>query len=439
MRVGSHKNHNMQKKILALMPILTIMLSTNSLKAEDVSNQWYIGAGGGLHFSNLVYSSLDDSYFPENKFTTGGMFSIFCEYDFGKKNMFAIRPQLSFLTRGGKLSKIGRNYYDGYFEDITNPEDLLTDVNYQVKATCFDIRVPFLWQIGNADWKLRPYIFVAPVFSVVNNGYISAMNEYADGGVEGYKYQLSDANMSSCMFNAEFGLGAKYRFKINESTFFVGLEVNYERTFTNTYGKGEKDGSANAVTFFTGVNQVTGRRNLQGFEVQMTFGIPLSIFGSKKQEPAIVVERMDDPVIVVEEQVVEPECYSLDEIVQLMSARQSVTGKKICAIDDEIHFEFGKSDIDPASYDYLNKLAKVLKRTNAHICVNGHTDNVGTAEFNNELSRKRAKAVRDYLINQGVPNNKLTYRYYGMSRPIASNETEEGRRLNRRVEFEIDN
>lgn len=54
-----------------------------------------------------------------------------------------------------------------------------------------------------------------------------------------------------------------------------------------------------------------------------------------------------------------------------------------------------------------------------------------------ELSRKRAKAVYDYLIKKGVGSSKLSYTYYGMTKPIASNDMEEGRLINRRVEFEI--
>ena len=76
-------------------------------------------------------------------------------------------------------------------------------------------------------------------------------------------------------------------------------------------------------------------------------------------------------------------------------------------------------------------------RTHARIEVKGHTDNVGTEEFNMKLSHKRAQAVVDYLIGRGVDKDKLSYSYYGMSKPLTTNDTEEGRTMNRRVEFEI--
>jgi OOP family OmpA-OmpF porin len=73
------------------------------------------------------------------------------------------------------------------------------------------------------------------------------------------------------------------------------------------------------------------------------------------------------------------------------------------------------------------------------ITVNGHTDNVGTADYNLNLSKTRAKAVYDYLIKSGISTFRLNYQYYGLTKPIADNDTEEGRAVNRRVEFEIIN
>jgi outer membrane protein OmpA-like peptidoglycan-associated protein len=69
--------------------------------------------------------------------------------------------------------------------------------------------------------------------------------------------------------------------------------------------------------------------------------------------------------------------------------------------------------------------------------ISGHTDNVGDAEYNQRLSVARAKAVVDYLISKGIDSSRLSYVGYGFSKPIAPNDTEEGRRLNRRSEFKI--
>ena len=69
--------------------------------------------------------------------------------------------------------------------------------------------------------------------------------------------------------------------------------------------------------------------------------------------------------------------------------------------------------------------------------ISGHTDNKGSAEYHNALSEKRAKAVVDYLISKGISASRLKFAGYGLERPMATNDTDEGRQLNRRTEFEI--
>ena len=69
--------------------------------------------------------------------------------------------------------------------------------------------------------------------------------------------------------------------------------------------------------------------------------------------------------------------------------------------------------------------------------IGGHTDSVGSDSYNQKLSEQRAKAVCDYLISQGVDKARLSYKGYGESEPIATNETEAGRQRNRRVELKI--
>ena len=69
--------------------------------------------------------------------------------------------------------------------------------------------------------------------------------------------------------------------------------------------------------------------------------------------------------------------------------------------------------------------------------ISGHTDNIGSNEYNKKLSKDRAKAVVDYLIVQGIDEGRLTYAGYGESQPISDNDTEVGRQENRRTEFKV--
>lgn len=103
-----------------------------------------------------------------------------------------------------------------------------------------------------------------------------------------------------------------------------------------------------------------------------------------------------------------------------------------------IQFENGKATIKKTSYNILNQVAKLFIDNPTYIIeVQGHSDNVGNYQYNVDLSEKRAQAVREYLIKQGVPAERLTAHGYGPDRPIADNNTKEGRTLNRRVEFNI--
>ena len=99
-------------------------------------------------------------------------------------------------------------------------------------------------------------------------------------------------------------------------------------------------------------------------------------------------------------------------------------------------FDFGKADIKPGSYGYLDEIAAILgQNPSLKVEVQGHTDNVGTAAFNQKLSIKRAQAVVDYLVSKGVAPDRLSISGFGFSRPVASNDTDEGRAKNRRTGF----
>jgi outer membrane protein OmpA-like peptidoglycan-associated protein len=103
-----------------------------------------------------------------------------------------------------------------------------------------------------------------------------------------------------------------------------------------------------------------------------------------------------------------------------------------------ILFPVDSPEITPEAASILDDIIPVLKGLNGvRIEIAGHTDNIDTEQHNNELSRRRAEAVREYLIVRDVPSHKLTAIGYGASRPLADNATEEGRKKNRRIEFQI--
>lgn len=423
------------KTLIAVVTMVACGINANAQNTKDID--WYIGVGGGYHSTNMRFSDIDENYFPTSKCMGSPLFSVFVQGEFGKERQYAIRPQLSFLKRGGKLTEIGKGSDDF---DYRNEVD---DVNYTLKAHYIDLRVPLIYNFGKANSTIRPYVYLAPVFGFVTGGDITMLAEYQDdypsagdaNVASGYKMDLSKANMASTYFAGQIGVGLKFALPMAYDNMYIGVEANYECGFTDTYGSKEKDGDA-IDALGNSIYMINGTRKFSGFELQATISIPFSAFKKREKNSAVVapVAPVHEPVAqtVVEDK----PCYTLDEINDLMLRNEDISGKTICAVD-AINFDFAKSTIKAESYEYLDKLAKTLIRSNRRIEVKGHTDNVGSEDFNMNLSRERAEAVVNYLTSKGVNRNKLTYSYYGMSRPLSTNDTEEGRAMNRRVEFTI--
>lgn len=110
----------------------------------------------------------------------------------------------------------------------------------------------------------------------------------------------------------------------------------------------------------------------------------------------------------------------------------------VVEFNDKILFGFDRSDLSPSAEGNLTKLAEVLKNNpDTYIEVQGHTDAKGADAYNMTLSQKRATAVANNLIKKGVSASRVTTKGYGKTAPVASNDTEEGRAQNRRVNFLI--
>ncbi len=120
------------------------------------------------------------------------------------------------------------------------------------------------------------------------------------------------------------------------------------------------------------------------------------------------------------------------------SEKVTITKDKL-VIADKVHFETAKATIRKESYAILDEVAKVLHQNHQIklLRVEGHTDDRGSDRYNQKLSQRRAESVRKYLVRKGIDPNRLIAVGYGESKPIADNNTKEGRSKNRRVEFTI--
>ena len=131
---------------------------------------------------------------------------------------------------------------------------------------------------------------------------------------------------------------------------------------------------------------------------------------------------------------------------QAAKIREDLEGAKVervgegilITFDSGILFDIDSYALKPATQTNAKKLAGTLnKYDDTEVNVLGHTDNTGTDKYNLSLSKKRATAVKDYLVAQDVASSRMSTQGYGETDPIATNETVEGRQLNRRVEIVI--
>jgi OmpA-OmpF porin, OOP family len=114
----------------------------------------------------------------------------------------------------------------------------------------------------------------------------------------------------------------------------------------------------------------------------------------------------------------------------------ATVNKKGCWILKDLEFDTAKATIKPEYTKLLEDVVSILKENpSLKVEIQGHTDNVGTARYNEKLSMRRAEAVMDYMLKKGIARDRLSAKGYGFTRPIESNDTPQGREDNRRVEL----
>ena len=126
----------------------------------------------------------------------------------------------------------------------------------------------------------------------------------------------------------------------------------------------------------------------------------------------------------------------LAQLNSILQTRDSARGLIVNMSD--VLFDFGSYTLKPGAREKLAKISGiVLAHPGLTLQIEGHTDSVGTDEFNQQLSERRADSVREFLAENGVPASSITARGFGKSQPVASNDTAEGRQRNRRVELVV--
>ena len=151
-----------------------------------------------------------------------------------------------------------------------------------------------------------------------------------------------------------------------------------------------------------------------------------------KEEPKAMEAVVAEPPIVQEP---EPQVPKPEPVVEPVPEPPKVVEKIIL---NAIRFDFDRAVIKPEFFPVLDEGINILQQhPGRKVIISGHTCSIGTNEYNMGLSERRAESVKKYLVQKGLDQQRLTVQGYGEEQPVADNTTIEGRKMNRRVEFEV--
>jgi len=188
----------------------------------------------------------------------------------------------------------------------------------------------------------------------------------------------------------------------------------------------EKVAGAGQCGFATNAAQIASSAGMAGFVEQ--------VFLTKVEK----VEVVEEVVVVKAAPCIDNDsdgiCDKDDQC--LKTPKGAKVDYRGCWVLGDVFFDFDKSDIKSRFYPELNAVVKVLNKDPLlKVRIEGNTDNMGSAKYNMGLSERRANSVMEYLVNAGIDQNRLSAIGYSFSKPIATNATDAGRALNRRVEL----
>ena len=454
------------KRVLAILTV--VLLSSVAIKAQDdeiidtfkvadfpVDVPYRVGIRGGLNLANMHYSNPAPTMgLYQHTLQPFGLGNIFVHIGFGKSG-FSITPEFGVTGKG-----VGLNWLD---------------VDYKMAVRYLDFRMPLAYNFRLLKSPaLSPYIMVAPQFDMPYEGKIDyTAYDYPDG----VSVDITQADVAPYDVSVTVGGGIDYLVKTKNFPIIFSLEAGYNIGVVNNFavrenldenGRAVDNASIIANPFF-GAELWRNERRSSGIEVAARVALPLSGYRPKPkpvvEEPmmdipymialpqpeppappdTVVVEvvvqdttppKKPDTVIVNGREYVKKDCYSLSEMFSFITLGIDISDKRICMYN--INFDFNSAKLRPESSVPLNEVLMLMKTfPEINIEVYGHTDSIGSEKYNQGLSERRAQSAAQYLIDHGIEASRITSVGFGLKLPIDTNETEEGRFHNRRVEFEI--
>ncbi len=261
-----------------------------------------------------------------------------------------------------------------------------------------------------AIYNFVPCGIVSPYFLVGYGAtYFKSTNPYPSGKIKGVHSE----------YQAELGLGAEFKFW---DDFTVKAEFDYVTASNNRIDGNQSQNESKGILFSNGDSYMT-----------LNLGINWYFFRGERSkicDPFSIKEVITEIPVEVEKVIIDT--VYIDRIIE-----KAIAEKESFVIEN-VRFKFDQDLLTDEAQIILNNVAKVLNKfPEEKIEILGHTDNWGTDEYNLDLSKRRALAVKNYLITHGVDSTRLMAAGCGERMPIADNNTSDGRAINRRIEFVI--
>ncbi|MFA6835184.1 MAG: OmpA family protein [Fibrobacteraceae bacterium] len=222
-------------------------------------------------------------------------------------------------------------------------------------------------------------------------------------------------------------------------TFFISFLALTAALFAADLAPGKTHAVLNVS--YTNFDDVPQRNKLLTFVGQKNPENKISVRTDANGEAVLLIPREDSYRILCESLTGPFECGTTPYV-----SLKASTGAVNVAFDDTraelqgVSFKVGSAELIQSSLATLNKTIDGLKKNaKAKVEIEGHTSSEGGEDYNQKLSEERAQSVRNYMIQKGIDGSRITAVGYGYSRPKASNDTEEGRKQNRRIEVRVTN
>lgn len=402
------------KKIIVIFILAVSFLSVYAQETESSERSFVIGARAGIGIFDMRYSS-DDVSIYRHHYGVREQIGLFAEYDYLWKG-FSVGLDFLYSPRGVNLT--------------------WQDIDYRLRSYYLDLRIPISYTFLR-DKIIQPYVVVAPSVNFVAGGHVNYSSFYTNASVD-----FSKANFRPVDFSMFFGAGVKAPIAVGNQTLYVGGEFGYNLGFCNTFSNMELDNIANAVNL--PMYEVNGTRKNGGFEIaaKVSWVIPHKKPTPIDETPIPIVQPVVMDTVKEEpkaDSLVEyqaKECYSIEEMKAFITLNVPIDDKRICMFD--LKFEFASAVLKKESEKQLDKFVELYQNfPSMQLQINGHTDNIGSEEYNQKLSEDRANSVYKYFLKKGIPASKMAIKGFGFKYPIDTNDTEEGRAKNRRVEVDI--